>query len=80
LLEARPLTGRTNQIRVHLWYLGFPVRGDSVYLPGKKIGDTQTLAVDDPPLCLHAWQIKFVHPLTKLPAAFTAPPPKWEIH
>jgi UPF0176 protein len=80
LLEARPLTGRTNQIRVHLWYLGFPVCGDSVYLPGKKIGDTQTLAMDDPPLCLHAWQIKFVHPLTKLPAAFTAPPPEWEIH
>jgi RluA family pseudouridine synthase len=77
LLEARPLTGRTNQIRVHLWHLGFPVCGDPVYLPGKKIGDRQTLGVDDPPLCLHAWQIKFVHPLTKLPAHFTAPPPAW---
>ncbi|MFN7141509.1 MAG: pseudouridine synthase, partial [Limisphaerales bacterium] len=31
LLEARPLTGRTNQIRVHLWHLGFPVCGDQVY-------------------------------------------------
>ena len=40
LLEARPLTGRTNQIRVHLWHLGFPVCGDPVYLPGKKTGDT----------------------------------------
>jgi UPF0176 protein len=77
LLEARPLTGRTNQIRVHLWHLGFPVCGDLVYLPGKKIGDTQTLAVGDSPLCLHAWQIKFVHPLTKQPVAFTAPPPDW---
>jgi len=77
LLEARPLTGRTNQIRVHLWHLGFPVCGDLVYLPDKKIGDTQTLAVGDSPLCLHAWQIKFVHPLSKLPMTFTAPPPDW---
>jgi len=77
LLEARPLTGRTNQIRVHLWHLGFPVWGDPVYLPDKKIGDTQTLAVDDSPLCLHAWQIKFVHPLTRQPVSFIAPPPAW---
>jgi RluA family pseudouridine synthase len=77
LLEARPLTGRTNQIRVHLWHLSFPVCGDLVYLPGKKIGDTQTLAIGDSPLCLHAWQIKFVHPMSKQPITFTAPPPDW---
>jgi UPF0176 protein len=77
LLEARPLTGRTNQIRVHAWHLGFPVCGDAVYLAGKKMGDTQTLSVDDPPLCLHAWQINFVHPLTKERVQFTAPPPNW---
>ena len=77
LLEARPLTGRTNQIRVHLWHLGWPVCGDAAYLAGKRLGDTQTLGVDDPPLCLHAWQIKFVHPLSKKPVQFTAPPPPW---
>ena len=77
LLEARPLTGRTNQIRVHLWHLGFPVRGDMVYLPGGKMGDTQTLAVGDAPLCLHAWRIKFVHPLSRQPMEFTAPLPAW---
>jgi UPF0176 protein len=77
LLEARPLTGRTNQIRVHLWHLGFPVRGDQVYRPDRKIGDTQTLSIEDSPLCLHAWQIKFVHPLSKLPMTFSAPPPDW---
>jgi RluA family pseudouridine synthase len=76
-LEARPLTGRTNQIRIHLWHLGFPVCGDSVYLPGKKMGGTQTLGVDAPPLCLHAWKISFTHPLTKKPMEFTAPPPAW---
>ncbi len=75
LLEARPLTGRTNQIRVHLWHLGFPVCGDAVYLPGRKIGDTQTLRVGDPPLCLHAWRIAFVHPLSHQPVEFTAPAP-----
>ena len=77
LLEARPLTGRTHQIRVHLWHLGFPVCGDSVYLSGKKIGEMQTLRVGDPPLCLHAWKISFTHPLTRQPVEFTAPPPSW---
>jgi UPF0176 protein len=77
LLEARPLTGRTNQIRVHLWHLGFPVCRDAVYLPGKKLGDTQTLSVDDLPLCLHSWKISFTHPLTKERVKFCAPPPDW---
>ena len=77
LLEARPLTGRTNQIRIHLWHLGFPVCGDQVYLPGKKTGTTQTLSLEDPPLCLHAWKIKFTHPLDGQPAEFIAPAPAW---
>jgi RluA family pseudouridine synthase len=77
LLEARPMTGRTNQIRIHLWHLDLPVRGDQVYLAGSKIGNTQTLSVTDPPLCLHAWKIKFVHPLIRQPAEFAAPAPSW---
>ena len=77
LLEARPLTGRTNQIRIHLWHLGFPVCGDQVYLRGDKFGETQTLHPNDPPLCLHSWRIAFVHPLTKKRAEFCAPPPDW---
>lgn len=77
LLEAHPLTGRTNQIRIHCAHLGLPVCGDRAYLGGDQVGLTQTLHVDDPPLCLHAWKISFTHPLTKHPVTFTAPAPSW---
>ncbi len=79
LWEARPLTGRTNQIRVHLWHLGFPVVGDPVYLPGKQLGNTQTLGLTDPPLCLHAWRIQFVHPMSEQRTEFVAPRPAWSV-
>ncbi|MBL9171483.1 MAG: pseudouridine synthase [Verrucomicrobiales bacterium] len=77
LLEASPLTGRTNQIRVHLWHLGFPVCGDPVYLPKGGLGHTQTLDTQAPPLNLHSWRIQFGHPLHGRPAEFTAPVPTW---
>jgi RluA family pseudouridine synthase len=77
LLEARPITGRTNQIRAHLWEMGMPVMNDPVYLPGKKLGNKQTLDLGDPPLCLHAWKMQFKHPLTKQWVAFEAPAPDW---
>lgn len=77
LLRAHPLTGRTNQIRVHLWHLGFPVCGDPVYLANGALGHLQTLGLEAPPLCLHAWQIAFDHPLDLRPVEFTAPPPAW---
>lgn len=77
LLEARPLTGRTNQIRVHLWHLGLPVCGDPAYRPGGKIGDGQTLAINAPPLCLHASRITLTHPLTRERVQYAAPMPAW---
>jgi UPF0176 protein len=77
LLEARPLTGRTNQIRIHLAHLGFPVRGDPAYLAGGALGENQTLAVDTAPLCLHAWRISFRHPLDNQMVTFSAPSPAW---
>jgi UPF0176 protein len=77
LLEARPLTGRTNQIRIHLSSLGFPVHGDPAYLMGSALGESQTLDIHAPPLCLHAWRIGFRHPLDQQKVTFTAPPPAW---
>ncbi|MGV3754413.1 MAG: sulfurtransferase [Verrucomicrobiota bacterium] len=77
LLEARPLTGRTNQIRVHLWELGFPICGDQVYLPGKKLGDVQTITLEDQPLCLHAWKLSFKHPLAHKRVTYETIKPAW---
>ena len=77
LLEVVPLTGRTNQIRVHLWQLGWPICGDQVYRVGQQLGDTQTHAVDASPLCLLARRIAFKHPLTRERVAFEAECPDW---
>jgi UPF0176 protein len=77
LIEARPITGRTNQIRVHLWQMGMPVCGDATYLSGQRLGDTQTLALNAEPLCLHAWRLGFEHPITKERMVFESERPKW---
>ncbi len=77
LLSARPITGRTNQIRVHLWHLGLPVCGDPAYLLGQKLGDTQTLSPESAPLQLHAWRLAFDHPITKTRMTFETERPSW---
>ena len=77
LLEARPLTGRTHQIRIHLWHEGYPIQGDPAYLPGRLRGDMQTLSPEDPPMCLHAWKLAFRHPAGGQRVEFEAPVPGW---
>lgn len=58
LVECRPLTGKTHQIRVHMSSIGHPLLGDVQYgLKQQTIGVTRTL--------LHSSMLKFRHPITK---------------
>jgi 23S rRNA pseudouridine1911/1915/1917 synthase len=60
LVEARPITGRTHQIRVHLRAAGHAVAGDRVY--GRKRSLAAALGLDRP--FLHAARLSFEHPST----------------
>lgn len=65
LLEVRPETGRTHQVRVHLAWLGYPVVGDRIYGYRRQ------------PLLshrhfLHAARLRLTHPVTGEPLEFEA--------
>jgi 23S rRNA pseudouridine1911/1915/1917 synthase len=60
LVEARPRTGRTHQIRVHLAAAGHPVLGDRAYGGGGE--DAARLGLTRP--FLHSWRMAFDHPIT----------------
>ncbi len=77
LLSVTPRTGRTNQIRVHLWHLGWPIMGDAMYQPDQKLGEVQTHTLDDASLKLLAWQLTFAHPQHGKPVSFEVPTPSW---
>ncbi len=66
LAEFRLYTGRTHQIRVHMWWLGYPLAGDDIY------------GWDDSVICRHAlhcgW-VRFAHPVTGEILTITAPLP-----
>ncbi len=68
LLDVHILTGRTHQIRVHMKALGHPVCGDPLY--GWERG------VKVPCLMLHAYSLRFNHPVTGEEMTFTAPLPE----
>ena len=63
LVTFRPLTGRTHQLRVHSAHhlgLGHPIVGDLLYG-----GDAGTR------LCLHAYEITFIHPTSRIETTFS---------
>jgi len=69
LLEIRPLTGRTHQIRVHLAAAGHPIAGDSRY--GRRREKPNF-----PRLFLHAHLLAFIHPETGERREFVSPLPE----
>ena len=71
LIEATPVTGRTHQIRVHLYALGFPILGDSLY------SAPPTDLISRP--ALHAYSLAFTHPVSSERQSFIARyPPDFE--
>ncbi len=67
LIEARPMTGRTHQIRVHAYALGYPLLGDTLY----SAPETDIIARP----ALHAHSLTFNHPVSNERVSFTAPYP-----
>jgi len=76
LLKVTPLTGRTNQIRLHLWHLGFPIVGDPAYQSDQQTGSNRSLEVGEPVMCLHASSIS-LHDMNGELRTFRAPDPEW---
>lgn len=64
LVQLTPLTGRTNQLRIHCALIGHPVTGDIVY-GGRPAAR----------LFLHASGLAFPHPSDSRRLEFSAPPP-----
>ncbi|MGI9471759.1 MAG: RluA family pseudouridine synthase [Rubripirellula sp.] len=77
LLQAVPTTGRTNQIRIHLWTMGMPVIGDPTYLVERQRAAQQTLSTDSPPMCLHAHSLTFRDPGNHSEITLRADSPTW---
>jgi len=65
LMQLHPVTGRTNQLRVHMSWLGYPVLGDWLY----KGASAQRLM-------LHSRSAQFVRPFTNKKVKFSVPPPQ----
>ncbi len=64
LLELKPKTGRTHQLRVHMQYIKTPIAGDRVYGNAKSA----------PRMCLHAHKLELTIPGSQR-KVFTAPVP-----
>lgn len=70
VLEVETVTGRTNQIRIHLSEIGHPLVGESLFAFRKDF------ALKFKRCALHAAYLRFTHPVTKKILEFAAPLPK----
>ena len=68
LVELKLITGRTHQIRVHMSHIGHPVVGDELY------GGSKPWLIERQ--ALHAYKLRFSHPITGNEIDLTAPLPK----
>jgi 23S rRNA pseudouridine1911/1915/1917 synthase len=71
LVEAKPETGRTHQIRVHLAHLGAPLLGDPRYGGPRRVGEVAV-----PRVMLHAARLELAHPVTGAPMVIEAAVPE----
>ncbi|MEO1386390.1 MAG: pseudouridine synthase [Cyanobacteria bacterium J06634_6] len=75
LVDVSISTGRLHQIRIHLAAAGFPLIGDPLYPVGGVPAPNCTARPGDVGYCLHAHQLRFVHPHSGKPVSITAPLP-----
>ncbi|WP_374080140.1 RluA family pseudouridine synthase [Bdellovibrio bacteriovorus] len=68
VIEAKPLSGRMHQIRVHLAEAGLGIYGDDIY-PAPKNPQA-------PRLMLHAMSLEFTHPFTQASLKIECPIPE----
>lgn len=62
LLELRPVTGRTHQLRVHCAHADFPILGDPQYGSPESMEKSAQMGLKTQLLC--AKSLKFTHPMT----------------
>jgi 23S rRNA pseudouridine1911/1915/1917 synthase len=73
LVECRLESGRTHQIRVHMAHLGYNLIGDPLYGAKRTSKDASIVARMFKRQALHATQVTFSHPHTKLEMCYSSP-------
>jgi 23S rRNA pseudouridine1911/1915/1917 synthase len=75
LVEARPVTGRTHQIRLHLQHAGHPILGDALYGTSETVTDPATANCPAAPfpLALRAVALAYSDPFLRQPVRIRAP-------